>query len=382
MQISIPKSAARRGVSVVFTVVGLSVLLGFAALAIDVGYAYSVRSQLQRNADAAALAGASVLISDNLLSEIPEDPTPQIIETARDYAWANPAGGVQTEILLEDIVPGNLPEPYNPEVPVVPSAYALYNAVQVTSRRTDSINGEIALFFARTLGVDSISLSATATAYVENRFSGYRPPPVNHLSPLLPFTIHRTIYQTNVQEGGDLFGYNSNTRQITAGPDGIVEIRLYPAVGDVGNFGTLNIGIGNQGTQQLGSQIEFGLNEGDLADEIGTENISFLSANGFPVTYTITGNPGISGGLVSYLEARLGDVVGFFIHIETTESGSNYEYQIVDIRFGRLLEVDLTGNPENKRLVVQPVVYSDPGVETDPRADSSDGMVVALRLVR
>lgn len=382
MQNSNPKSTARRGVSVVFTVVGLSVLMGFAALAIDVGYAYSVRTQLQRNADAAALAGASVLISDNLLSEIPEDPTPQIIETARDYAWANPAGGVQTEILLEDIVPGNLPEPYNPQVPVVPSAYALYNAVQVTSRRTDSINGEIALFFARTLGVDSISLSATATAYVENRFSGYRPPPVNHLSPLLPFTIHRTLYRTESQEGSDLFGYDSSTQQITAGPDGIVEIRLYPAVGDVGNFGTLNIGIGNQGTQQLGSQIEFGLNEGDLADEIGTENISFLGPDGFPVTYTITGNPGISGGLVSYLEARLGDVVGFFIHTETTESGSNYEYQIVDIRFGRLLEVDLTGNPENKRLVVQPVVYSDPGVETDPRADSSDGMVVALRLVR
>lgn len=179
-----------------------------------------------------------------------------------------------------------------------------------------------------------------------------------------------------------MFGWDPAAQQITNGPDGIPEIRIFPALVDVGNFGTLNIGIGNQGTQQLGSQIEHGLSEVDLIDEIGTPNLDFLSDDGQYTTYTITGNPGISGGLVSYVELRLGDLVGFFLHDETIASGSNYEYRIISLRFGRLMEVDLTGDPANKRLVLQPVVYNGPGIQTDPDGESSGGLVVGIRLVR
>ena len=82
------------------------------------------------------------------------------------------------------------------------------------------------------------------------------------------------------------------------------------------------------------------------------------------------------------MELRLGDLVGFFLHDHTTASGSNYEYRITSLRFGRLLEIDLTGNPANKRLVLQPVVYDGPGVQTDPDGESSEGLVVGIRLVR
>ena len=41
--------------------IGLLSLLGFAALAIDVGYLFVVRNELQNAADAAALAGAGHL---------------------------------------------------------------------------------------------------------------------------------------------------------------------------------------------------------------------------------------------------------------------------------------------------------------------------------
>ena len=52
---------ARRGTAVVFTAVTLAMLTGFAALAIDVGYMYAAQADLQKGADAAALAGANVL---------------------------------------------------------------------------------------------------------------------------------------------------------------------------------------------------------------------------------------------------------------------------------------------------------------------------------
>ncbi len=51
----------RKGAVVVMVAVTLVVLLGCAALAVDIGYLYVARAELQRTADAAALAGAQAL---------------------------------------------------------------------------------------------------------------------------------------------------------------------------------------------------------------------------------------------------------------------------------------------------------------------------------
>ena len=49
------------GSAVIFVAVTLLLLLAFAALAIDMGHMYVVRTELQNAADAGALAGAQVL---------------------------------------------------------------------------------------------------------------------------------------------------------------------------------------------------------------------------------------------------------------------------------------------------------------------------------
>ena len=53
-----------RGQILVLFTLSLVVLIGMAALGVDVGYMYSVRHDLQRCADAGALAGASRFIND------------------------------------------------------------------------------------------------------------------------------------------------------------------------------------------------------------------------------------------------------------------------------------------------------------------------------
>jgi hypothetical protein len=72
-----------RGQVLVIFALALLVLLGFAALGIDVGYMYTVRHELQRSADAGALAGASAFIggswSDTGTQALAE-------ERARDFA--------------------------------------------------------------------------------------------------------------------------------------------------------------------------------------------------------------------------------------------------------------------------------------------------------
>ncbi len=51
----------QRGAVAILTAVLFMVFLGFAAFAIDLGHLYLVKSELQNAADAAALAGASVM---------------------------------------------------------------------------------------------------------------------------------------------------------------------------------------------------------------------------------------------------------------------------------------------------------------------------------
>ena len=95
MKNSIPKSTARRGVAVVFTMVTMTLLIGFAALAIDVGYMYSVQAELQKAADASVLAGATQL-----------HDYPEIIDIAQAYAEQNyPNSG--TILADSDIEVGN-----------------------------------------------------------------------------------------------------------------------------------------------------------------------------------------------------------------------------------------------------------------------------------
>ncbi|MBP1777983.1 MAG: hypothetical protein H6Q86_3994, partial [candidate division NC10 bacterium] len=53
-----------RGAAIIFVAFALFLLIAMAGLAIDVGYIYGVRNELQNAADAAALAGAQVLYDD------------------------------------------------------------------------------------------------------------------------------------------------------------------------------------------------------------------------------------------------------------------------------------------------------------------------------
>lgn len=54
----------QRGATIVFVAIALVALLSFAALAVDLGYIYVVKNELQNAADSGALAGAQVLYND------------------------------------------------------------------------------------------------------------------------------------------------------------------------------------------------------------------------------------------------------------------------------------------------------------------------------
>jgi len=95
-------SRARRGSVVPLVAVSSTVLVGFAALAIDVGYYYNTCAELQRTADASALGAAAMLANYES-----GNPLATSREQAQDLATINLAAGESVQLdPSQDIVFG------------------------------------------------------------------------------------------------------------------------------------------------------------------------------------------------------------------------------------------------------------------------------------
>ena len=205
---------------------------------------------------------------------------------------------------------------------------------------------------------------------------------------LIPFCVRESVHEHERVNGTDAFGYGDGAVQ--KGGDGVPEVRLYPekkkstddyAYGG-GNYGILNIGNPSAGAALVESQIRGGVSADDLIREVGVPELKFSDAAGNPVTCQMTGDPGIKGGVKDALQARIGEIVGFFVHRSVVLNGSNCVFEIVAIRFGRVMEVNLAGSAANKALVIQPVAYNGSDIVTDPEAPPTHRYVTRLQLVR
>lgn len=118
----------QKGAAAMLLAVALPALIGIGALALDIGQIYVNRAQVSTAADAAALAGAQEL------PRFPEDA----LSGAIDYGQRNGTAIQPSGILIS----GN------------------NNTIKVTASR------EVPLTFARVLGMDTFTVSASATAQV------------------------------------------------------------------------------------------------------------------------------------------------------------------------------------------------------------------------
>lgn len=150
MQILDSNSSRRRGTAVVVTAVSLTVLLGFAALAIDVGYMFAVRADLQKTADASALAGATQIA----------DRT-NVVRTAQSYAAFN-YPGLGTIVSEPDVVLGS----WRLDSGLFLEATVPTNALRVIARRSEANDNPVELFFANILGVPRADIQASAVALI------------------------------------------------------------------------------------------------------------------------------------------------------------------------------------------------------------------------
>ena len=156
----------RRGAVAVFLAISITIIMGMAALAIDLGALYSAQAELQRAADSSALAAAGRLVGEGV-----EDPEQEALETAREYAEKNDVLNEMLHVSSEaDIELGKATmNAMTGRFDFSPGASPV-DAVRVTLRRDEaSAGGPVQLMFARFLGHDSTALRARATAVLVPR---------------------------------------------------------------------------------------------------------------------------------------------------------------------------------------------------------------------
>lgn len=175
MQISRGRQDAGGAVAAI-TAFFILVALGSLALVIDLGHLFLVKNELQRAADAGAMAGAKGLlpIPPGTRSPVPIVPDcDRALVAAQVIVAANQADGGNLELLSGDVWFGR----WDGGVFLATgcSLPQQVNAVKVMVRKDQAANGPVTLFFARVLpgGLSSQELSAQALSLTG--YAGYAP---------------------------------------------------------------------------------------------------------------------------------------------------------------------------------------------------------------
>lgn len=197
-----------RGQAIVLTVLSLAVLLGMAALVLDVGAWFHQKRHLQATADAAALAGAQML---------PDSPGGALAE-ALSNAGKNGGGVAGADVTIS-------------------SSRATNDTIGVRAHKSN--NG----MFSRVLGVVNVNIAATAKARVG------APAQALHVAPMVVSCNHDLIKNCNNGNAPPQFGKKTTLN--------------YDPMGAPGAFGMLNLdgANGTVGSSKEGEWILHGFDK-------------------------------------------------------------------------------------------------------------------------
>ncbi len=379
----------RRGNVLVLTAFLMVTMIAFVAMGVDLGYIQNARVELQKSADAAAMAAAWELVDSDLLNGAANmtDDISEARSRAIEYAGYNKV--CQSAPVLDpntsnwpsgDVVIGYRSSSADYDDPLDTSDPSKFNAVQVCVRRTSLQNGEVPLFFGRALGMDSVATQAIATAALAKNFGGFRMPAEDDTLEILPFALDKETWDNLINNGvgGDDWNWDTGAEQVSAGGDGIKEVNLYPqSTGSPGNRGTVDIGGGNNSTSDLARQIVDGISRQDMLD-LG-KPLEFDS-NG---KLDLNGDTGISAGVKDELASIKGKTRIIPIFEVVSGNGNNANYTIVQWAGVRILDVKLTGSMSSKRVIIQPAnVVTRHGIKQDDSGTKSWYVYSPASLVR
>jgi hypothetical protein len=376
----------RRGAVVVLSALLMILLLGMVAFALDLGYLALAEAEIQRTADAAAMAAAWNLLDEDRLKG--DAYVNDVINDGRDSAvrfasynrvatvspvldpnWGNSSSG---DLVFGHWSGGSLSTGVWPEE---------FNAAKALTRRNSVRNGPVPFFFARVLGIPSAGLERHAVAAFSDGVMGFRASERHPMTSLLPFTLKVDDWMALLSEGGsDEFYYDTQTHEVTEGYDGVPELKLYPAKENggsgitPGNFGTIDFGGSANSTEVLSRQILEGVNADDLAYHGGEIALD-------PVTNTLplNGETGMSIGMQHAVGSVVGEARTIPLYSEAVGDGNTTNFTIVKFAGIRIVDFDLHGN--HKYILIQPAIVPDHTAITNSGGDTSYFVYSPVRLV-
>ena len=332
------------------------VMLAMVAFSVDVGYVLTAKGELQRTADASALAACWDYGKSLSQGQTYAVATQTARSTASTYASYNQITKNPAQIDTNtanapggDVVFGYISDLGGAANNFQTGATTNYNAIQVRVRKDATLNGKVPYFFARIFGIQGQALTAQATAAMVRDVSGFKAPADGSNLDLLPFALDVESWNSLVAgSGDDAWKWDSVNKKVVAGSDGVLEVNLYPqGTGSPGNRGTVDIGSSNNSTADLARQIVYGISPQDLSYLGG--KIQF-NASG---ELQLNGDTGISAGVKDELASIIGKPRVIPIFSKVQGPGNNAQYTIVKWVGVRIMDVQLTGAMSKKHLTIQ-----------------------------
>lgn len=376
-------SIKRNGGIVPLSALFMIAAIAAAVFAVEIGRIGIIQSELQRAADAGALAAAWNLAEQFNNGESATDAISSARTAAQVMVENNAVRGVSPELDFNssnttsgDIVFGRFTGFGDPSADMTPQTASDTNAVMVVVHKDDIRNGASELGLARLLGVASFGSSASATAAWIREIRGFNSPNESETLGILPFAVKQSVWDDFIAGVGapDTWSWNPPHKTISSGSDGIKELNIYPGnTAAAGNFGTVDVGNPNNSTTDLKRQISQGVSASDLAYLGGKLE---LNADGYIM---LNGDTGISASIKDELSQIIGKPRVILIYSTLTGNGNNAYFKIVRFVGIRIMEVKLTGNP--KRIMVQPATVTTKSV-IPSTGETSDQVYSPIVLVK
>ncbi|GAB4139747.1 MAG: hypothetical protein Tsb009_08840 [Planctomycetaceae bacterium] len=341
----------RKGAIAVLAAFLMVPLLSLVAVAVDYGYLCVVKTDLQRAADAAALAAVRDLIPDTNGNQ----DLDQVRSTVRQYAAANVSNSSNFTVLDSDIEIGRF-DPATVYTNFTILNTGIFDTVRVTLRRDSSANSPVSLFFARIFGKNTSSVTVTATAVLQKGTLLYAG------ADILPFSIPEDEW--NAQNPGDIWSIYG---------DG----RLLDNFGNTvpGNWGTLDIGAANNSTSDLSDQILNGLRQSDLDALYGDGRIPQNTHIDSRDSWYAQADTGLSSGIKSAVQ----QVHGMTRLVPLYDSiggggGNNAEFHVTGWAVVEVIDSNWQGSKNTYVRIKKSYTY-DGDLRPHPDLSGTDGVV-------
>lgn len=335
----------RQGAIAATTALLLIPLAGMLAFAVDYGYVLRERSELQRMADAAALAAVQELVPKADLSQDKAATRAKV----REYVLRNLTDFEGFTVLDQDIEIGRF-DPATVFTNLTILSDGVADTVRVTLRRDSNTNPGVPMFFARVLGMQTSDVVVTATAVLQK--ARYLPPG----SGVLPFSVPQSQWD-NLAEGHVWSIYGDGHLEDASG-------NRVP-----GNWGTVDIGISNNSTRDLSDQIRGGLFQDDLNALHGETRIPTNEYIDGDLDFYVNGDTGLSGGMRHAVADVHGETRLIPIYDDLAGHGGGTEFRIVDWGVVQVVNSQFRGNGRTYVEVKKSYLYDG---DLRPNHDLSD----------